>query len=274
MAELEQDIRSWTDEAVAGTDPVQADEVMRRASAHPSARRRGRAIAAVVTAAVALAVLAAIALRPDGGPDRSSVLSDGGASSSSSTSATTGRPTSSTAVSASTTTTTTSATTGELVVPTMRVAGTYQGTSTYRLFTENCTVDSVVDLTFTLSTGEQWTFHNPNCGEIDADNVFTGNGTFVVTTDDGSTFIGTEHTHVPLDDNGGPIDLKVTGGTRSFAHASGQCVLQNQVTDVLQNQVTDATLGRQHHSGSFSCDIPLGDTTAPSSTTTTVTIEP
>ena len=125
---------------------------------------------------------------------------------------------------------------------TVNVAGTYEGTSVYDLWTEKCTVDGIVDLEFTLESGEHWQFHNPNCGEIDSNNVFTGRGTFVLTTPDGATIVGTEYTRVPLEDNGGPISLTITGGTGPYQGATGSCTLHNRFVQPY--------IGKQSHSAS------------------------
>jgi hypothetical protein len=261
MAELEDDIRTWTDRAVAGVEPVTAEEAM----ASELAYRAGRPRRAAVTVCVALLITAAIvAFLMHDPADTTTVTSAPGSS----------VPTSATVPSPGETTTVTSpsSTTASEPAPpptspsphtSVNVAGTYEGTSVYALWTENCTVDGIVDLEFTLESGEHWQFHNPNCGEIDSDNVYTGHGTFVLTTPDGATIVGSQYTRVPLEDNGGPISLTITGGTGHYEGAAGSCTMHNRLVQ--------PSIGKQFHSGTFACEISTPDTAGSTTTTSTST---
>jgi hypothetical protein len=240
MDELEHDIRTWTDKATAATDPVTADEVM-ALGRRPGAKRFRHRIA-LVCGALSLAVVL-IAVLVVSRPDRTATVTSGGRADAPPSISSVPPPP------------------GE----TRHDQGTYKGTSTYDLWTERCTVDGVADYQLTLEAGPTWRIHNPSCGEISSDKIFTGVGTFVLTVTDGTTLTGTSYTRVPLADNGGPIDLTITGGTGALTGSAGSCILENSLVQPY--------IGKQFHSGTFTCDITtlINATSVPPTTSSEVT---
>lgn len=85
------------------------------------------------------------------------------------------------------------------------------------------------------------------CGTIDARGVWTGAGSFVITTGIGSTLSGTFTDSAQLPSLGVPYELDINSGTGAFAESSGSCVLDNHLSTIAP--------GLQHQEGMFVCDL-------------------
>ena len=129
----------------------------------------------------------------------------------------------------------------------VRVEGSFAGTETYAFTDGGCPdLDHVLDATFELSDGTLWQYHTDYCGDLDGE-MWSGNGTFTLTTPDGSTLTGTRETGPVELSRGAPDPLTITGGTGRYDGASGSCVLEQHLTQV--------QIGVQEHDGTFTCDI-------------------
>jgi hypothetical protein len=137
---------------------------------------------------------------------------------------------------------------GEPAPGAQQVAGTYSGIEHYTFIGGDCGLRSTLDAEFALTDGTVWAYHADYCGEIDSGEWVsqTDDGTF--TLPDGSTLtVEIPFQRLPLDTDGAPVELTVTGGTGTFARASGTCRLDNHLTDVASDT--------QLHDGTFVCDI-------------------
>ena len=131
---------------------------------------------------------------------------------------------------------------------TERFSGTYSGIEHYALAGGACGVQSTLDLDFTHTDGTVWAYHADYCGQIDGPDWISQTGEGAFTLPDGSTVtVRMPFQQLPADTDGAPYELTVTGGTGTFAGASGTCRLDNHLTDV--------AFGTQHQDGSFVCDI-------------------
>ena len=101
--------------------------------------------------------------------------------------------------------------------------------------------------TFTLTDGTAWSFQAHYCGTIDSNAVWTGVGSFTITTAGGSTLSGTFTDSAQLPSVGVPYVIDITAGTGAFAGASGTCVLDNHLRTIAP--------GTQHQKGIFVCDF-------------------
>jgi hypothetical protein len=135
--------------------------------------------------------------------------------------------------------------------------GSYQGIEHYQLQTKRCPqLDHNLVETFTISTGGIWSFQNLYCGTITDTNLWTGTGTFLFTTSDG-TFGGDTYVVARVPAAGGPLPLTITRGTGAYADANGSCLLDNHIRQI--------SFGVQEQSGTFTCAIAFGHRPAPAS---------
>jgi hypothetical protein len=147
---------------------------------------------------------------------------------------------SSTTATASVTSTTTS-------VP-WHFEGRHSGIEHLQVHTKLCPVlDHHLHETFTLTDGAVWNFRAHYCGTIDAHGIWTGVGSFAITTSSGSTLVGTFTDSAQLPTVGVPYELDITTGTGAFARASGSCSLDNHLRTLAN--------GAQHQEGIFVCDL-------------------
>lgn len=126
--------------------------------------------------------------------------------------------------------------------------GKHSGTEHMQFATKACPVlDHRLRETFTLTDGTAWDFRAHYCGTIDAQDVWTGVGTFTIATGNGSGLSGnfTDSAHLPT--VGVPYVLHITAGAGAFAGATGSCVLDDHVRAI------SATT--QHQNGIFVCDL-------------------
>jgi hypothetical protein len=135
-------------------------------------------------------------------------------------------------------------------VTVLPLTGTYSGTEHYTLGSEECPeLDHVYDATITEASGAEWAFHEDYCGRIDADDMWSGEGTFTITSPGGDELTGTFNSEAPADGDGAPYTLTVTGGSGRYEGASGECTADNHVERV--------SLGTQLQSGDIICTIGL-----------------
>jgi hypothetical protein len=131
------------------------------------------------------------------------------------------------------------------------VEGRHNGIEHLQAHTRLCPVlDHRLHETFTLSDGTSWTFQSHYCGTIDAHGVWTGVGSFEITTGSGSTLSGTFTDSAQLPSLGVPYELDVNSGTGAFAGASGSCMLDNHLSTFAP--------GVQYQEGIFVCDLAHG----------------
>ena len=174
----------------------------------------------------------------------------------STTSSTTRVPdTSSTSASSSTTSTTTIAppTSTSTAVPaptTLEFNGRHEGTEHFGLDTARCPfLDHHLDEEFTLTDGTSWHFASVYCGTIDAASVWSGTGTFTLTSPDGDTLSGHSTSRAQLPTTGVPYRLDIGGGTGQFTGTSGMCSVDEHLS-------SDG-FGIQAHSGAFACSLTI-----------------
>jgi hypothetical protein len=126
--------------------------------------------------------------------------------------------------------------------------GRHSGIEHFQLHTRLCPVlDHHLHETFALTDGTAWTFRAHYCGTIDAHGVWTGVGSFAITTGSGSTLSGTFTDSAQLPSVGIPYELDINTGTGAFAGASGSCMLDNHLRTIAP--------GAQHQRGIFVCDL-------------------
>jgi hypothetical protein len=130
--------------------------------------------------------------------------------------------------------------------PVKHLEGHYAGNHTFTLFTGGCLVDAQGDAVVQFGTRQSWDFHTDYCGSISG-NIFTAVGTFTLTLPGGAQLRGTSFTEVPLSQDGGPITLTITGGTKRYRNATGSCTQQNVVREI--------SFGLQEQTGTMECDI-------------------
>jgi hypothetical protein len=154
------------------------------------------------------------------------------------------RPQTTVATSTAVTATTVATTTGA----TSHFEGRHAGIEHFELHTRLCPVlDHHLRETFTLTDGTTWSFRAHYCGTIDSHNVWTGVGSFTITTANGSTLSGTFTDSAQLPSVGVPYELDIATGTGTFAGARGSCLLDNHLRTI--------SPGVQHQSGLFVCDL-------------------
>lgn len=125
--------------------------------------------------------------------------------------------------------------------------GTYAGSEEYRIYSDRCPdMEHWFDAEFQLSVGTSWTLHSDYCGTVE-DGIWSGEGDFTFTLDDGTKITGTFTSRAPLPTTGVPYSLTVTGGTGPYEGASGVCDLTIEIEEV--------DFGTQRQSGTFTCRI-------------------
>jgi hypothetical protein len=128
--------------------------------------------------------------------------------------------------------------------------GRHSGIERFQLHTKRCPVlDHRLRETFALTDGSTWNFQSHYCGTIDAHDIWTGVGTFVITTTTAS-LSGTVTDSAHLPSLGVPYELDVHSGTGEFAGASGSCILDDHLTPL--------AAGEQYQEGGFVCDFSSG----------------
>ncbi len=128
------------------------------------------------------------------------------------------------------------------------VEGRHSGVEHFQGRTPQCAVlDHRLLQTFTLADGTAWSFRSHYCATVDAHALWTGVGSFTITTGDGSTFSGTFTESAQLPTVGVPYVIDVKRGTGAFAGARGSCVLDVHLRTIAP--------GWQHQEGIFVCDI-------------------
>jgi hypothetical protein len=133
-------------------------------------------------------------------------------------------------------------------ISTWHFEGRHSGVEHFQVHTKLCPVlDHHLRETFTLTDGSTWTFRAHYCGTIDAHDVWTGVGTFTITTADSSTLSGTFTDSAQLPSVGVPYEIDVAAGTGTFAGASGSCVLDDHLRTIAPEV--------QHQEGIFVCDL-------------------
>jgi hypothetical protein len=126
--------------------------------------------------------------------------------------------------------------------------GRHSGIEHFELGTERCPVlDHRLRETFAFADGTAWTFRAHYCGTIDARGVWTGVGSFTITTGSAATLSGTFTSSAQLPSVGVPYELDISAGTGTFAGARGSCVLDNHLRTI--------AFGVQHQHGIFVCDL-------------------
>ncbi len=106
----------------------------------------------------------------------------------------------------------------------------------------------------TLTDGTVWQFQAHYCGIVDNHGLWSGAGTFSITTAPGATLIGTFRDSAKIPSRGVPYALHVAGGTGLFRGAHGSCILENHLRAV--------SLGVQRQDGTFVCDLDSGTPTS------------
>jgi hypothetical protein len=130
--------------------------------------------------------------------------------------------------------------------------GQHNGVERIEFHTKLCAVlDHRLRETFTLTDGTTWSFQAHYCGTIDAHGIWTGVGTFVITTTN-ATLSGTFTDSAQLPTLGVPYELDVNSGSGAFAGASGSCILDDHVSSLAP--------GEQYQEGDFVCDLTSGST--------------
>ena len=108
-------------------------------------------------------------------------------------------------------------------------------------------LDHHLDEVFTLNDGTPWTFASVYCGTIDANSVWSGTGTFTLTSPAGDTLVGRSTSQAKIPSTGVPYHLDIESGTGSFTGASGPCTVDEHLAPIV--------FGVQRHSGSFTCTL-------------------
>ncbi len=106
---------------------------------------------------------------------------------------------------------------------------------------ENDTPDS------TRNDGTPWTFASVYCGTIDANSIWSGTGTFTLTSPAGDTLAGRSTSQAKIPSTGVPYHLDIESGTGSFTGASGPCTVDEHLAPIV--------FGVQRHSGRFTCTL-------------------
>ena len=133
-------------------------------------------------------------------------------------------------------------------LPARHFEGRHSGMEHFQLHTTLCPVlDHHLHETFTLTDGIAWDFRAHYCGTIDPHGVWTGVGTFEITTGSASTLSGTFTDSAQLPSVGVPYELDINAGTGAFAGATGSCVLDDHLRTIAP--------GVQHQEGIFVCDL-------------------
>ena len=126
--------------------------------------------------------------------------------------------------------------------------GQHSGIESFQVHTNLCPVlDHHLHETFTLTDGSIWDFQAHYCGTIDAHGVWTGVGSFVITTSSDSSLSGTFTDSAQLPSVGVPYELDVSSGSGTFAGANGSCMLDNHLSPIAP--------GEQSQEGTFVCDF-------------------
>jgi len=126
--------------------------------------------------------------------------------------------------------------------------GRHSGIENFQANTNLCPVlDHRLHETFTLTDGSTWDFQAHYCGTIDTHGVWTGVGSFVITTSWESTLSGTFTDSAQLPSVGVPYELDVSSGSGIFAGAKGSCTLDNHLSPIAP--------GEQSQEGIFVCDL-------------------
>jgi len=103
--------------------------------------------------------------------------------------------------------------------------------------------------TWTQADGTIWHLVEDYCDAIDAHLLWSGAGTFVISTEDGSALSGRMAWSVQLPTVGVPYALNVTTATGRFAGARGVCALEDHL------RIPEGGLTLHH--GAFSCDLRI-----------------
>jgi hypothetical protein len=129
-----------------------------------------------------------------------------------------------------------------------RFTGQHAGIEHFTVNTGRCPfLDHELEETFTLADGTTWSFRSEYCGTVDANGMWSGAGTFEITTGVGSGFAGTTSNSAQLPSVGEPYTLDVHSGTGEFAGATGVCALDNHLRTIES--------GAQEQWGTFVCDL-------------------
>jgi hypothetical protein len=99
----------------------------------------------------------------------------------------------------------------------------------------------------TLTDGTIWGFQAHYCGIINKTGLWSGAGSFSITTGTGATLTGTFSNSAQLPSDGVPYELDVGEGSGVFKGGRGSCVFDNHLSSV--------AAGVRQQSGNFVCDL-------------------
>ncbi len=132
--------------------------------------------------------------------------------------------------------------------PRWHFEGRHAGIEHFVLYSGRCAfLDHHLQETFTLDDGSKWDFDAIYCGTLDANNLWTGVGSFTLTTGPGSTLTGTFTDSAKVPSTGVPYVLDVHAGTGDLVGAHGSCALENHLRPI--------EFGAQEQFGTFVCDL-------------------
>lgn len=135
----------------------------------------------------------------------------------------------------------------------MEFNGRHEGTEHFGVDTQRCAfLDHHLDEVFTRTDGTPWNFASVYCGTIDTHGVWSGTGTFTLTSPTGDTLSGRSTSRAQLPSTGVPYHLDIESGTGQFNGAHGDCTVDEHLAS--------SVFGVQEHSGSFTCNLttPVG----------------
>jgi hypothetical protein len=124
--------------------------------------------------------------------------------------------------------------------------GAHRGIEHYAPGSGACVLDHELDSTLEVAGQSTWQYHAEYCGTVNGD-LWSGNGTFVITAPDGATLVGTLASSARLPTDGEPYQLTITGGTLRFEGAAGSCALVNHLNVIGP--------GVQEQFGTFVCEV-------------------
>jgi hypothetical protein len=134
------------------------------------------------------------------------------------------------------------------VAPKWHFQGVHSGIEHFTGKTSDCVeLDHRLVESMTLTDGEVWQFQAHYCGIIGKTGLWSGAGSFSITTGRGATLTGTFRDSAQLPSSGVPYELDVARGTGTFKGARGSCVLENHLHA--------GAVGVQQQSGTFVCDL-------------------
>jgi hypothetical protein len=130
-----------------------------------------------------------------------------------------------------------------------RIVGTYAGFERWELDTGRCpAMDHSFEATIELADGQEGRLLQLYCGHIVGD-VWTGEGTFLLTAAAGDTLSGRFASQAVIPSEGEPYTLEVNDGTGAFDGARGTCWLDNHLRE--------SAAGEQEQFGSLTCDVAV-----------------